>query len=287
MDGWGQLTGGALVGMGAGLAPRATGGNCFVAGTPVLMADGSSKAIEEVKAGDKVLSKDEVSGKIVAKEVVNTKVRTAPSTLVIEVAGGTRVETTPEHPFYVEGTGWTPAGRLAIGNAIVTRAGPSLKIVRIETKEKPATVYNFEVEGTHSYFVGNPASMGSAQEKVRTGQNYSWLWVHNYVDPYEIKFSQDSIKSTFNEGDWQGHSLTEAIEATRKLGKLPEGLTLRVMEVNGELVTLNNRTLYVAQEANLSGVKVDNVGPSGWNTLWKLMKDIGGPLPYGTQPRIR
>jgi hypothetical protein len=151
-----------------------------VAGTPVLMADGSSKAIEEVKKGDKVLSKDEASGKIVAKEVVSTKVRTAPSTLVIEVAGGMRVETTPEHPFYVEGTGWTPAGQLAIGNAIVTRAGPSLKIVRIETKETPAAVYNFEVADTHSYFVGDTKSVEAGGETRCEGR---WLWVHNYPNP--------------------------------------------------------------------------------------------------------
>jgi hypothetical protein len=171
----GGAAGLAKAGMCAGrAAPMFKGSSrtCFVAGTPVLMADGSSKAIEEVKAGDKVLSKDEASGKIVAKEVVSTKVRTAPSTLVIEVEGGTRVETTPEHPFYVEGTGWTPAGRLAIGNAIVTRAGPSVKIVRIETKETPATVYNFEVADTHSYFVGCIKGSG--------------VWVHNQCQAFDI-----------------------------------------------------------------------------------------------------
>lgn len=138
---------------------------CFTAGTPVLMADGSSKAIENVKAGDLVLSKDEKTGEIVKRKVVETKVRTTNATLVVEVAGGGRVETTAEHPFYVDGKGWTPAGQLAIGNAIVTRAGPSVKVTKIEKKEKPATVYNFEVEGTHSYFVGNA--------------NLRWLWVHN------------------------------------------------------------------------------------------------------------
>ncbi len=191
----GGAAGLAKAGMCAGRAApmfRGSKSTCFVAGTPVLMADGSSKAIEDVKKGDKVLSKDEASGKLVAKEVVDTKVRIAPSTLVIEVEGGTRIETTPEHPFYVEGTGWTPAGRLAIGNAIVTRAGPSVKIVRIETKEKPATVYNFEVRDTHSYFVGDAAKGGLATgSRTRgAGQDDGWLWVHNYPSPpdYETTF---------------------------------------------------------------------------------------------------
>jgi len=157
----------ANAGMCAGRAARLfPGANpvCFVAGTPVLMADGSSKAIENVKAGDLVLSKDEKTGEIVKRKVVETKVRTADATLVVEVAGGGRVEATAEHPFYVEGKGWTPAGQLAIENAIVTRTGPSVKVVKIEKKEKSVTVYNFEVADTHSYFVGGTTN---------------WLWAHN------------------------------------------------------------------------------------------------------------
>jgi ribonuclease T1 len=155
------------------------------------MADGSRKAIEKVKKGDQVLSKDEVTGKIVKQSVVSTKVRTAPSTLVIEVEGGTRAETTPEHPFYVEGTGWTPAGRLGIGSAIVTRAGPSVKIIRIATKETPATVYNFEVATSHSYFVG-----GTGSDRDR-----GWLWVHNQCITPEIRTDVARVLRRINRGD--------------------------------------------------------------------------------------
>ena len=42
-------------------------------------------------------------------------------TLSLTFEDGETIETTGEHPFYVEGEGFTPAGRLAIGNAIVTR----------------------------------------------------------------------------------------------------------------------------------------------------------------------
>jgi hypothetical protein len=33
------------------------------------------------------------------------------------------VTATRNHPFFVSGKGWVPAGALAIGNSIVTRAG--------------------------------------------------------------------------------------------------------------------------------------------------------------------
>jgi hypothetical protein len=53
-----------------------------------------------------------------------------------------------------EGKGFVPAGQLVIGNAIVTRAGPDAEVVGIEWKEQPNRVYNFTVEGDHTYFVG-------------------------------------------------------------------------------------------------------------------------------------
>jgi RHS repeat-associated protein len=48
---------------GAAEAAEAAEGGCFVAGTPVLMADGSHRAIEKVKAGELVISRDEKTGK--------------------------------------------------------------------------------------------------------------------------------------------------------------------------------------------------------------------------------
>ena len=58
--------------------------------------------------------------------------------------------------------GFVPAAMLAIGNSIVTRAGPSLAVSSIAKQDQPQTVYNFEVEQFHTYFVGK-----------------SGLWVHN------------------------------------------------------------------------------------------------------------
>lgn len=106
------------------------------------------------------------------------------------------------------------------------------------------------------------------------------------VNPFDILFSQDSIGDTFTDGDWAGRSLSEAIEETRALGHLPEGLTLNVTDLNGDYVTLNNRTLYVVQEAGLSQVHPNIRGASATNQLNRLL-DGHGPLPYGEQPTIR
>ena len=141
-------------------------GNCFVAGTPVVMADGSTKPIEDVKVGDEVMSRDENDrdGEVKAKKVVQLFKHLATKTLALRFAGGEHIETTSGHPFYVEGQGFVQAGELGIGNSIVTRAGPSVAIESIERNDESASVYNFEVEEFHTYFVG----------KVNDG-----LWVHN------------------------------------------------------------------------------------------------------------
>ena len=69
----------------------------------------------------------------------------------------------------MRGKGFVPAGGLAVGNAIVTRAGPALVVqaVKWNRRAEAYKVYNFVVEDDHSYFVGR--SGGGA-------------WVHNPGD---------------------------------------------------------------------------------------------------------
>ena len=94
--------------------------------------------------------------------MAQTFVRHTDATLALTVAGGEVIETTAEHPFYVENQGFTPAGELGIGTNIVTRAGPSLRLHATASHRHQSTVYNLEVEDFHTYFVGKAK-----------------LWVHN------------------------------------------------------------------------------------------------------------
>ena len=135
---------------------------CFTAGTPVLMSNGAVKPIEKIKVGDLVLSRDEATSRTQAKKVVRLFRHRTNMTLVLHFRGGATIETTPTHPFYVQNNGFVPAGRLAIGTSIVTRAGPCAVLEKVTRRFKSATVYNFEVEDFHTYFVGKDE-----------------LWVHN------------------------------------------------------------------------------------------------------------
>ncbi len=104
-------------------------------------------------------------------------------TLALRFSDGERITTTAGHPFFVAGVGFVPAGRLAIGCQIVTRAGPALRLETEHPTGKLQTVYNFEVAGTHTYFVGKAG-----------------LWVHNNCEPEYLQRVWDRGNEDWNTG---------------------------------------------------------------------------------------
>jgi len=130
-------------------------GVCFIAGTPVITVEGQV-AIEQIKAGDKVWAKNPDTGEIALKSVVQTFVNETDE-LVHVFANGEEIVTTPEHPFYVANKGWISAIQLRAGDILVSLNGSLVVLEKIqhEILEAPITVYNFEVEDFHTYFVGD------------------------------------------------------------------------------------------------------------------------------------
>ncbi|MDD6071895.1 MAG: polymorphic toxin-type HINT domain-containing protein, partial [Clostridiales bacterium] len=128
-------------------------GGCFVAGTKVKTEDGE-KNIEDVETGDYVLAENPETGEQEYKEVVRTFIH-VKYVLVHVTVGEEEIETTLEHPFYVEGIGFVSAGELKAGDAIRTSDGKNLPILKVEIEklEEPVLVYNFEVEDFHTYYV--------------------------------------------------------------------------------------------------------------------------------------
>lgn len=130
------------------------GNTCFIAGTLVATANGLV-AIENIKAGDKVMATDPETMEIAEKTVVETYVRT-DSKLYHIIINGEEFVTTETHPFYVQGKGFIEAGKLNVGDKLLDISGKTLVIddITIEVTEEPTTVYNFQVEDFHTYHVG-------------------------------------------------------------------------------------------------------------------------------------
>jgi hypothetical protein len=74
---------------------------------------------------------------------------------IVEVrVGGEVIRATPEHPFYVAGTGWVVAANLANGSRLMTKDGTTVRVESVTRRTGNFKVYNFEVEHSHTYFVG-------------------------------------------------------------------------------------------------------------------------------------
>ena len=128
---------------------------CFVAGTVVLAAEGS-RTIETIMAGDMVWAWDEETGEVALKEVVETYVNETDE-LVHVFVNGDEIITTPSHPFYSPVKGWTDAVHLRAGDILVLLNGEYVVVEKVqhEILETPVTVYNFQVEDYHTYYVSS------------------------------------------------------------------------------------------------------------------------------------
>ncbi|MGZ7442370.1 polymorphic toxin-type HINT domain-containing protein [Paenibacillus sp. TH7-28] len=129
--------------------------NCFTAGTKVLTDEGE-KNIEDIKVGDKVLAKDENNpdGELAYKEVAALYRNQRDDIIEIHV-GEQIIETTDNHPFWVEGRGWVLADELQVGDKLQKADGSNLMIDKVEfvKLDDPITVYNFTVADFHTYYV--------------------------------------------------------------------------------------------------------------------------------------
>jgi Pretoxin HINT domain len=164
--GAGDAGGGDGEGSGSGEG-SAGGGACFVGGTPVALPDGMTKPIEMIKAGDYVLSRNEVTASMTAQRVS----RTWKHRVLLELTNGEKLETTKDHPLFVVDQGFTKVAELASGAILTSESGVSIKIGRITQNHCENIVYNIEVENFHTYFVGKNRLWAHNKEKSKPDED--------------------------------------------------------------------------------------------------------------------
>ncbi len=127
---------------------------CFAEGTPVLTPDGE-KPIEELAAGDYVLSRDErnVEGELQPK-LVEKRLHGHADIVELHV-GGRVIRTTDAHPFFVQGRGWTPAIELRPHDKLSTNHRDWVEVEQVVRTEEAEPVYNLRVSDHRTYFVGS------------------------------------------------------------------------------------------------------------------------------------
>ncbi|WP_328721872.1 RICIN domain-containing protein [Streptomyces sp. NBC_00247] len=125
----------------------------FPAGTPVLLADGASKPIEEIGVGDKVLATDPSADITRSASVTGTLSHPADRLLLITLADGGQIRTTPGHRLWSPGRGWVQASELRVGDPLRTASGTSDGIVGIGPVVAPQTVWDLSVADLHTFYV--------------------------------------------------------------------------------------------------------------------------------------
>ncbi len=147
-------------------------GTCFAPGTLVLMGDGSSKPIEDIRVGDLVRCEEpNTSHKVEIKPVTELHHNWTKQFIHIRVTELSLDQTTPysskhpktdqvseilatgEHPFWTVNRGWVFAHSLQPGDKLLEPDGKEPVVVSAVESPTLCSTYNLTIEGTHTFFV--------------------------------------------------------------------------------------------------------------------------------------
>ncbi|MCX5129467.1 polymorphic toxin-type HINT domain-containing protein [Streptomyces sp. NBC_00347] len=198
--------GGGLGGIkGVGSGKGSPGCKCFLAGTEVLMSDGTTKSIEKIKLGDKVRATDPETGETGDREVTRLIITEDDkhfNTLSIATKNGIEELTaTHEHPFWSpSANAWVEARELTPGSTLLTDRGATVIVTANRPHSQHARTYNLTVDDLHTYYVlaGNTPVLvhnsGGCGEDV-----YS---IEDHVTPRHTRdgADADATKSLFDDG---------------------------------------------------------------------------------------
>ncbi|HLS27150.1 MAG TPA: hypothetical protein VK041_00755, partial [Opitutales bacterium] len=139
-----------------GKGPFRVGGiGCFLADTPVLLADGSYGAIQTLKTGDKVVSnvQDNINSiirhtyKIESDELYRLTV--AP---VSNRSTTREILVTGEHRIWTDTNGWLAVRNLEVGEWLHGQSGEMIEIISTELLPGTHEVYTFQLQGDSAFY---------------------------------------------------------------------------------------------------------------------------------------
>ena len=242
----------------AAMAKKTSGGpgkcedNSFVPGTRVLMADGTTKPIEDVQVGDEVLATDPETGETAARPVTAQITGTGDKTLVnviLDTDGDRGDETamitaTDKHPFWVDKPGtWVDAVDLTAGDLVRAPDGSRHRVIDILAYNATATVHNLTVDDLHTYYVF------AGRQAVLTHNTNASCPVHGGITGVPNRDIRGEQDCTCGKTERENH--TEANQTTEQT----EGIKQRRTQSEVPVRSLD-KALDVAKDDPLLGVVV-------------------------------
>jgi hypothetical protein len=143
---------------GQGFLRNISGCNSFAAGTAVLIADGSTKPIQDIKVGDKITNSDPES--TIAQQHTVTAVHVTDTdtdftSLSVATPAGPKTITVTAHHLFWDGTKhiWTTASDLKPGDLLDTGASGVATVLSSWEFTSSIRTYNLTVDGLHTFYV--------------------------------------------------------------------------------------------------------------------------------------
>jgi hypothetical protein len=143
---------------------------CFIAGTKIHISEGVTKNIEDIIAGDSVLTFNMDSSEIESNVVNAVYSKKVDEIVEYELENGEFLKCTIDHPIYVEDKGWssfddnlsnklysleTKINKIEIGDTLKLLIGKT-KITNINVIKETTIVYNLqEIENNHNFFANS------------------------------------------------------------------------------------------------------------------------------------
>ncbi|WP_405868347.1 polymorphic toxin-type HINT domain-containing protein [Streptomyces sp. NBC_01515] len=131
----------------------------FTPSTPVLMADGKSKPIGDIKSGDQVEAANPANGKhkgprTVTATHINHDYDLVDLKIQLDSGKTETLHTTFKHPFWDDTLHtWVPAGQLPAGHALNTVSNRHVHVTAVTPRPGDRDMYNLTVEELHTYYV--------------------------------------------------------------------------------------------------------------------------------------
>ncbi|HYN93100.1 MAG TPA: polymorphic toxin-type HINT domain-containing protein, partial [Pilimelia sp.] len=269
---------------------EAKGCNSFVPGTRVLMADGTTKPIEELQPGDEVVATDPETGETSTRSVSTRITGSGGKTLVdvtVDTDGtaGDDTETltgTDGHPYWVaDQARWLKAIDLKPGDELLSPDGSRVRVVAVSVYGALAAVHNLTVADVHTYYVmaaDTPVLVHNCGDGLlHPGQNgaddspQDWIpmnsWTRNGANltegNYHFVVMPDKSVRTFHESIWETAPEAGHTSLSRGRGVLAAG-TFDVGS-GGAITRFDNFSGHYRPSAATQGVIRDSLGRSGFN----------------------
>jgi hypothetical protein len=130
----------------------------FAGSTPVLMADGTQRPIEDVRVGDEVHATDPESGVSGPRTVTGTFVH-ADTLVDLQLTNGDRITTTEDHPVWsASDLTFKEVQDFRHGEKVLSVTGNQLTFDRLDAATaREGTAYNLTVFDLNTYHVGSVA----------------------------------------------------------------------------------------------------------------------------------